>query len=283
MIDKTINAEKIKSNILSLNKLDKKQLTELSFLEDLCSKYDNLNFKMEWSYVKQEFTDERFLLYIENNIILGYLGIYSYHETEAEILCFVHPEHRLNGIGRTLFDLAIEKCKQKNIKRILNICNNSSVSGTAFAKSISERYAFSEYSLRMNKEDFKNVNQEAFITHGITLEEVSDEKTVAKLNEKTIGQISRELVKEEGYIFAFLVNAEFRGHGYGREILLLTIIELWKKGAKTIKLEVACKNKVALSLYTSCGFKETTVYDYYEILLQHDFVPKADDFTEFSK
>lgn len=273
--------KEIKNKILALNKLTNEQLQGLQTLEVICSNYNNLKFKMEWSYVREEFNDERFLLYIEDDIILGYLGIYQYHDTEAEILCFVHPEHRRKGIASVLFEMGKENCKKRNIPRILNICDSSSISGTAFVKSISERYAFSEYSLRMNKDDFNNVNPSNFIKHGITLEQEDNEKNIAKLNEKSIGRISREIVNEEGYIYGFLVDAEHRGKGYGREILLLTILELWKSGSKTIRLEVACKNKVALSLYTSCGFKESTVYDYYEILLDPKFVPKVNEFTQY--
>lgn len=36
---------------------------------------------------------------------------------------------------------------------------------------------------------------------------------------------------------------------------------------EAILLEVAIENEKALLLYKSCGFKEITVYDYYEIIL----------------
>jgi ribosomal protein S18 acetylase RimI-like enzyme len=70
------------------------------------------------------------------------------------------------------------------------------------------------------------------------------------------------------FISGFCVYPDKRGKGYGREILAITINEALKnKPENYIQLEVACENERALSLYKSCGFKEYTIYDYYEIVL----------------
>jgi ribosomal protein S18 acetylase RimI-like enzyme len=78
-----------------------------------------------------------------------------------------------------------------------------------------------------------------------------------------IGKIDVYLEKHEAGIYGFAVLPEYRGQGYGRQILARTIQEIIAMGQKHIMLEVATENRNALSLYQSCGFKETGSYDYY--------------------
>jgi len=69
-----------------------------------------------------------------------------------------------------------------------------------------------------------------------------------------------------GIVFGFGVLPEFRGRGYGREILRDMLFIMAESGhLKRLLLEVACENRKALGLYQSCGFRETAVYNYYKI------------------
>lgn len=71
------------------------------------------------------------------------------------------------------------------------------------------------------------------------------------------------LSEEAGLIFGFAVLPKYQGRGYGRQILAHTVSELLSNGQHNIWLEVSIESKQALSLYQSCGFKETGSYDYY--------------------
>lgn len=61
------------------------------------------------------------------------------------------------------------------------------------------------------------------------------------------------------------LKMKYRNIGYGREILALLLQMAAGKNYEKAILEVASDNPNAMNLYKSFGFKETTVYDYYEI------------------
>lgn len=98
---------------------------------------------------------------------------------------------------------------------------------------------------------------------------------IAFLDEQPVGKLDVAFLPEEISIAGFGVLPAYRGHGYGREILTRTIQDV-RAGFEQhlpgdqhdlerppIVLEVAVENSAALSLYHSCGFKETSIYDYY--------------------
>jgi ribosomal protein S18 acetylase RimI-like enzyme len=64
------------------------------------------------------------------------------------------------------------------------------------------------------------------------------------------------------------VLPEYRGRGFGRELLLKGIAKLKEANAREIMLQVAAGNDRALGLYQSCGFVETSVMDYYKFTIQ---------------
>ncbi|MGH2478331.1 MAG: GNAT family N-acetyltransferase, partial [Ktedonobacteraceae bacterium] len=86
---------------------------------------------------------------------------------------------------------------------------------------------------------------------------------VGELEGTVIGKIDVSYSAHGGHIYGFGVLPEHRGRGYGRQILARTVQEILARGQQQITLEVATTNKNALSLYQSCGFKETGSYDYY--------------------
>ncbi|MFT5874729.1 MAG: ribosomal protein S18 acetylase RimI-like enzyme [Clostridium sp.] len=86
---------------------------------------------------------------------------------------------------------------------------------------------------------------------------------MAELKGEIVGKIHLSITDNEGFIYGFGVLPDFRGKGYGREILISALDILKKKQVGNIFLEVATENKRALELYESCGFEEISVMDYY--------------------
>ena len=73
------------------------------------------------------------------------------------------------------------------------------------------------------------------------------------------------LGEDEALIYNFGILPEYRGRAFGRQMLARTIQELLATGQQRITLEVETANKNALGLYESCGFKESSRYDYYAL------------------
>ncbi|MCI4344611.1 MAG: GNAT family N-acetyltransferase [Thermoplasmata archaeon] len=60
------------------------------------------------------------------------------------------------------------------------------------------------------------------------------------------------------FVYWVGVDAPFRGKGYGRAAMELIEREARHAGVGSIALHVFAENKVALELYRSCGFEETS-------------------------
>ncbi len=69
------------------------------------------------------------------------------------------------------------------------------------------------------------------------------------------------------YLRGFSILAAHRGRGYGRQTLSLAVAALAAEGFTHQMLDVETQNANALGLYQSCGFQQTTCYDYYNIEL----------------
>jgi ribosomal protein S18 acetylase RimI-like enzyme len=86
---------------------------------------------------------------------------------------------------------------------------------------------------------------------------------LARLDGVPIGALNLQIDEKGSGIYGFGVLPEYRGRGYGRQILARTIEYALAEGCQPIFLEVAPENERALGLYQSVGFRETNRYDYY--------------------
>ena len=59
------------------------------------------------------------------------------------------------------------------------------------------------------------------------------------------------------WVWDVMIDEEFRGRGYGRQAMQLAETLARREGATTIGLNVAGRNHVARSLYSSLGYQET--------------------------
>jgi len=90
---------------------------------------------------------------------------------------------------------------------------------------------------------------------------------IARLDGEAIGQIGIITTAERVYIRAVGIAPQWRHRGFGRQLLAATLRTQRNEGRQTFELDVATDNRRALSLYTSCGFRETNIYDYYAVPL----------------
>lgn len=80
-----------------------------------------------------------------------------------------------------------------------------------------------------------------------------------------IGKVDLKMKSEVGGIYGLGVLPEFRSKGYGRAILLGSIMKMKENNLKSVMLQVATENATALNLYQSCGFATASTMDYYEV------------------
>ncbi|MGH4123544.1 MAG: GNAT family N-acetyltransferase [Clostridium sp.] len=260
-----------------------------------------LDFKMHQmkNSIKNKSVAE--FLYYENEILIGYLGLCNFGGNTVEVSGMVHPKFRRKGIFRKLYLIAKEEWQRTCPSEVLLLCDHTSISGLAFINDIGAEYGSSEYKMCLNKknlelthtqgiklrlatnEDAAEIDRQSSIYFGLLEKEDEDKESeedteklsiqgydnfinyMAELAGEIIGKIHINIVDNEGFIYGFGVLPEYRGKGYGREVLCLALDILKKKQVDNIFLEVATENKNALGLYESCGFEEISVMDYYVV------------------
>jgi ribosomal protein S18 acetylase RimI-like enzyme len=280
------------NQLLACKGLSIQQLQEVRGLEAACRRPGSLNLKLNWDMLDKRSENEinDFLCYADQKLI-GFLGLYVLG-AQIEITGMVHPDYRRSGIFRKMFHAARQECLKKGFGRILIVTEHASKAGIAFARQAGSRYAFSEYRMQFAEKMVPDFPSRGIALHRATPEDIAelvrldaegfglpetggnceslpenryDSTYVAKLDGKILGKIAAHRDGANNYIFGFVIKPEMRRHGYGREVLVRMLRKLLAEGKDSVILEVAVANERALSLYQSCGFKEVTVYDYYEL------------------
>ena len=239
---------------------------EITALEERCCSYEPLTFKRELEYKLQHPTNEpieqqkinEFLYYNEQELI-GYLGICDFGGEELEISGMVHPAFRRQGIFTQLYQLVEAEFKRRAPSELLLVCHKNSDSGKKFVEHLNATYHHAEYDMQLDPANFSHE-----LSYRLTFQETEGHLFIGKQEEQVIGQVRLEQ-EEVGGIYALEVVPEFRGQGYGRELLTWAVEKLLAQGAKKIFLQVDTVNANALGLYQSCGFVEQDVMMYYSI------------------
>lgn len=283
-----------KHGIVAMKGLDEQSKQEIADLEKVCNDYDRLSIRLCWSDLNSRPKDEvNDFLYYEDEKLIGFLGLYDLHDTrEIEISGMVHPDFRRKGIFTSLTLEVVKECRKRGIPKILFICEKTSASGKEYVGSSGAIYKVSEYKMILDEEKFKNVEKPSlqfrkaksedsqaridilFKCFGIEIEDKEEfdknpynairNSYVGEVEGKVVANVSANNTDGEIYIHALGVLSEFRGRGYGKELLSLTVEKMLQEQHNNITLEVACQNENALTLYKKSGFEVETAYDYYE-------------------
>lgn len=289
-----------KHGLIERRGLDASEIGEIQHLADLCNQHEGLDLKLNWGILHERPTDEinDFLYYADGQLV-GFLALFSFNSQEGEISGMVHPAYRRRGIFSTLFAAVTQECRSRGLSTLLLIVEQASAAGQAFARRLSATYDHSEYKMVLEEPRLPNTynkrlqiraarsedvhtlshitaqafnmpeNEVDWYTKS-TISQPSHRYYVGEIDGVVIGKIDVRLSEEAALIMGFAVLPEHQGKGYGRQMLAYTVREIFSSGQQNIWLEVSAENKQALSLYQSCGFKETGSYDYYRLALKNE-------------
>lgn len=241
-------------------------------------------------------------LYFDGQELIGYIGICAFGGP-PEINGMVRPGYRRQGVFTALFSWVKAELARRNAPEALLLSDRNSAAGQAFIKKTGAAHEHSEYEMYLRREPEKRpeggislrkaVNADAaevarqnaiYFNHGASdssddpkkeaphehmiLPEEEEKRGMtiymAELGQQVIGKIHLELNAGVGGIYGLGVLPEYRGRGFGREILMGGVARLKELGAREVMLQVVAGNDRALRLYKSSGFVETSVMDYYK-------------------
>ncbi len=281
--------------------LTQKGYEEIHQLESICLEKDRTSLKLELEYKLSRAQWEQKIrkvnnefMYYENNQLVGYIGICQFGGLDLEVNGMVHPDFRGKGIFKELYASVKEEFNKRTSQKMLLLCDRHSLSGQEFIKTTGALYEYSEYEMylknavnetavsnkivlrRATNRDAREIARQNAIYFGAAFDEdqvtlpEDEEKSgftvyMAEQDSEVIGKVHLELNQGVGGIYGLGVLPEYRGLGYGREILMGSIIKLKERNAQEIMLQVDTKNGNALNLYTSCGFEATSTMDYYAV------------------
>lgn len=290
----------IKRQSLAVNELEAiKQLAEL------CYRHDGSRVRINIEELRQHGgLIYQSLLYYEDGFLVGYLTLFGLGRGTREITGMVHPAYRRRGIFRRLCEAARAECEYQHISKILLITEETSESGKAFASSMGATLEFAEHEmvLRQFREhyafDERLVVQQAgegdidcylkalTASFGGEVEARRPMVTLFWNNPKfhfylatfgegevscrePVGCLRMEINEALGQVGIYSVGVapDYRGRGYGRQILEEAIRSIPGREKKTIMLDVETNNLPALNLYSSCGFQVKQTYAYWAIAL----------------
>lgn len=279
--------------IKSYNRLREKTINEVLSLEDGCKKHDNLQGSvfLDTSLNFNQHIKSIFLLF-ENDKLISMLSMFIPTQLEAEISAYTSPEYRHEGYFKALLTKAVAELRKYEIPSLLFVCESQSSSGKQLIADLNTEYDHTEYFMRSKKNsyeararyrlkllkpDVKNLDKLIDTSMRTFNDTYEDSKTLiencfglknreqylAVLNDQIIGLGSVNLEGDEGSIFGFGIVPEYRGQGYGTELLHLIVASLRQRGKTEITLEVNSENAHALELYKKSGFQIEVAFEYH--------------------
>lgn len=279
--------------------LEKKDIAEIRQLADLCNQHEQLHMRISWAELSSREGDEYSdLLYYQDDQLVGYLVLDSVGGgSERELTGMVHPAYRRKGIFTTLFRTAQEDCARLSIPHVILVCERTSVSGRGFVQFVGAVLELSEHEMWLTNFQERAAFDDRLSFQQATLEDLDALVAVQSQSFGVPEILSRQSIlrrfkdptcriflarfggsevecgepvgllrlQEEGDvvgIYGFGVMPDYRGRGYGRQMLEEAIRLSRSESEKPIMLDVDTSNERALGLYLSCGFEIKTTYDY---------------------
>lgn len=265
-------------NILKLNKLNTKQISDIKRLAGLCGGY---------SAYYEEFSPNReicfFLCYRDSELIsfLSFLAVESSSLTvsndvrknlmEAEVTAMTHPDGRRKGLFSRLYKCALEQLD------MLGITNVYCAVPLEYQKSkICKGLSHIEYLQKLDfesaKEISKSFNKPKHLQLNYAPSADSDVPTAYYLIEKkfllrskSIGVCHLSEESEFTNVWGVEINKPYRNQGYGLKLMNFVINDYFNCSSKPLVLNVTSKNVNACKLYKRCGFKLVEQIEYYHL------------------
>lgn len=267
------------------------ELAAIAELERRTVAADGGRLKLEWGVLRSrsgEQVDD--LLWWDGDRVTGFMGLYTFGGVDVELAGMVDPSARRRGIATEMLDAALPLLRQRGHGPALLVCPRATDSGRHFAAGRLAVFDHSEYALLLRGEPTDGPEDPEIVLRAATPDDAED---VTRLLESgfgnvpadvrsmlagdrtahlvvlragtVIGYIRPTLDEDTGGVFGFVVDAELRGRGIGRDVLRRVCRGLRSQGALRVGLEVAVENERALGLYTSLGFRGVTTEDYFRL------------------
>jgi ribosomal protein S18 acetylase RimI-like enzyme len=283
--------------LVAKSSLTNDEIAAIAQLASICDAHDQATMRVNWdSLANRSGAAPNDFLYYQDGMLVGMLSLYAFGRGEAEASGMVHPNYRRRGIFRALVDAGIAELRRQGIPKLLFFSDHASRSGIAALHALGAQFEHAEYKMELDElhlparfdeqlrveqagraeaADIARITTSAFggseeDGRAYVLGNMGSDTHryyLARLGETPIGALTLIVGGGEAGIYGFAVLPEYRGRGYGRQILARAIEQALETKPEKVILEVAPENDRALGLYLSVGFRETNRYDYYTLAI----------------
>ncbi len=264
--------------------------TAVKSLTALCEVYDGSIVPIQLDHSLNYYPEmHSWLLWFEEDEVVGVLSVFNHQSEVAEISGCVHPAKRNNGIFSELIAVCRNEIAIYSIPTMLFVVDNESTQGMAAIERAGLLCDHIEYLMAHagstgkyksaikvraagpdDVDDFININSVLFHeteeeSRNMILSclQSGDRKQyMAEMGDEIIGICTLYYSGNKATIYGLGVSEKHQGKGLGFE-LINSILDVLKQQDCEVELEVDSKNERAYNLYKKVGFKETRVVNYY--------------------
>lgn len=248
-------------NIFMINTLSSKQYYEARDLIAICAEADGTRGV---SFLEPELNEDTtfpaFYMMYDGSKLISFLSIFLADDTECEIYGYTLPEYRQKGYFKRMYKDALRKLKAAGYKDIICVCEPESVSGKSVLDKMGLSIVRTEHLMSYDMSPVMEVKERLELKS--TLED-NTEVFEAFIGDKLVGTCNVEFTRSHAVIYEFFIYEEYRGNGYGSELLLLILKHLLEEDVSKILLHVNGANTVAHTMYSHHGFVTEEQIDYW--------------------
>ncbi|MDR6722803.1 ribosomal protein S18 acetylase RimI-like enzyme [Paenibacillus amylolyticus] len=269
----------------------KEQIDAIISLEQQCKQLDSVHLKADLDHISKKDGDHALLCYRDSELV----GLLSWYASDAEtgsINAIVHPQHRRQGVFRSLLKQAILDMTPQGIHQLSYRIPQGLSPGIHTAESLGAVYDRAEYVMQLVSEispmdelpevtlrvaeaqdwDFMiTCSSQAFgdseswtREYFMQTNEPSRVTYIACQDEQPVGLVRVNSINATtAFIHNFCILPAYQGRKLGRAVLTILSDLLKKQEYTDIRLSVVTENERALNLYRSVGFEVNTEYHYY--------------------
>ena len=259
-------------------------LAAIADLERRVVAHDGGRLKLAWPTLAQRAEQEtNDLLWWEGAELVGFVGIYPFGSV-PELAGMVDPRWRRQGVGSALLAAASAELAGRGAGTALLVCPRTGAGGVEFGRARGGVEDHSEHALALTGPpaaapadprvtlravrpgDLDAVVELLRAGFGHAVDDLDDgsEHVIVERDGELVGYLRTlfDAGAQRGDVYGFVVRADLRGQGIGRDVLHRTCSDLIARGAQVVGLEVESRNDHTLGLYMSLGFRPVVTEDY---------------------
>jgi len=284
----------------SFKRLSKLRISQLRELEKKSMAVDQVSYAVftdaEFNFTSVE---PAFFFAFEGSRMVGAVTLFLPGDESAEISALVDPEFRKKGVFKALLKQAKATIKRLKCRRILLVSTPGIPATEAVLKRLKFKLDSSEYKMLLRENTFtatvansgsrpgtapapalvpvtkKDVHElarmdaeffdtdiefsTAWVENLLTDDNVH--MYMLRVGNTNVGSGFYSLAENSCSIFGIGILPEYRGQGYGRNLMTLLLASAPK--GLPVSLQVSSRNAIAFSLYQSLGFEITAQQDFY--------------------